>query len=130
MVVCGAQSGGALSRVTMFSLRLFLLNHSPVYAWKDLPAEFRAGFAPNVLLREAECFVADARHRRYRFELIEAASGDAEPARHRADVVILQSWGLMTLVRLGARPGSPARFTGLRDTVIVSAAYVPKRRKS
>jgi hypothetical protein len=114
----------------MFSLRLFLLNHSPVYAWRDLPGDLRQCFPePNVMLLHAECFVADPRRRLYRFELMEAGVGESAPVRHRADVVIMQSWGLMTLVRYGVRPESPARFVGLRDTVIVSAAYVARRQK-
>ncbi len=114
----------------MFSLRLFLLNHSPLYAWKDLPSDLREHFAQNALLKHAECFMADPRRRLFQFELVEAtpSTGAAEPPRHRADIVILQSWGLMTLVRLGAGPRQTPEFIGLRDTVIVSAAYVAREK--
>lgn len=114
----------------MFSLRLFLLNHSSALAWRDLPPEWRAGFSPNVLLREAEWFIADAAERRFRFELTEQGSAESGPVRHRADMVVLQSWGLLTLVRLGGGGAGPTRFTALRDSVIISAAYVTRRRKT
>lgn len=114
----------------MFNLRLFLLNHSAVYAWHNLPVEVREHCPqPNPMLLHAECFVADQKRREYCFELLEAVKGEAEPVRHRADVVIMQSWGLTNLARYGARAGRAARFTGLSDTVIVSAAYVGRRWK-
>lgn len=114
----------------MFSLRLFLLNHSPLYAWKDLPPDLREHFALNALLKHAEFFMADPRRRLFQFELVEESPiADAvESPRHRADIVILQSWGLMTFVRLGAGPKQPPEFTGLRDNVIVSASYVARRK--
>lgn len=122
--------GGRELRVSMFNLRLFLLNHSPARSWKELPAELRARFAaPNALLLHAECFVADARRRRYRFELFEAVAGSETPRRHAADVVIFQSWGVMTLVECSGRAGEPPRFTGLRAEGIVSAAYAARGRR-
>jgi len=50
--------------------------------------------------------------------------------RHPADVVILQSWELMTLVRLGSQEKGSVRFTGLQNGVIVSAEYVARRGKA
>jgi hypothetical protein len=112
----------------MFSLRLFLQNHSPIYTWHDLPPEVRGVFAPpNGILVRSECFIADPQ-RRYRFELSVLAP-DGQQITHKADVVVIQDWGLLSLLRFGRAKSAAPRVLGLRPEDIVAAAYVPARRR-
>lgn len=112
----------------MFSLRLFLQNHSPILSWYDLPAEVRGVFAPpNGILVRSECFLAD-RERRFRFELTEQIADGLPLVCHKADVVIIQDWGLLTLVRLSSGRGKLPRVIGLKPAGIVAASLVPTRK--
>lgn len=116
-----------------FSLRLFLLNHSPVYTWTQLPKEARELFAaPNGSLVRAEFFMADAERRRFRFELWQRVGIELQPLaerrRHKADIVVLQDWELVTLISLSSRPGRSPRSTSVRAGTIESAAYVARSK--
>jgi hypothetical protein len=111
-----------------FSLRLFLLNHSPVYSWEELPADVKSLFAPlNGSLARAECFVADLKHMRYYFEV--AQSGQAKPTRHKADVVILQGWELITLVTYRQKNGRAPQSIGMLSTTIEGASFKGRKNK-
>lgn len=111
-----------------FSLRLFLLNHSPVYSWEELPEDVKSLFAPlNGSLARAECFVADPKHRRFYFEILQ---GDMlKPRRHKADVVILQGWELITLIAYGQKNGRAPQSIGLLSTTIEGASFRGRKSK-
>lgn len=110
-----------------FYLRLFLLNHSPVYTWEELPAEVKSLFASvNGSLARAEFFVADMKHKRKFFELVQ--SGQPKPRRLKADVVILQGWELITAVTYRQKNGRAPQSIGLLSTTIEGASF--KERKS
>lgn len=110
-----------------FCLRLFLLNHSPIYSWEELPEEVKSLFTSvNGSLARAEFFVADFKHKRFYFELLQ--SGQPKPRRHRADVVILQNWELVSLISYGQKGGRAPQSIGLLSTTIEGASF--KGRKS
>jgi hypothetical protein len=111
-----------------FSLRLFLLNHSPAYSWEELPAEAKSLFtSTNGSLARAECFVADPSHRGFYFEILQ--SDPPKLRRHKADVVILQGWELITLVTYRQKNGRAAQSVGLLSTTIEGASFKGRKAK-
>jgi hypothetical protein len=113
----------------MFSLRLFLPNHSQIHTWEELPAEVKAVFAPpNGILVRAECFIADPQ-RCYRFELSERGAEETTPITHKADGVVIQNRGLLTLICLGRGKRQLSWVLGLRTESIVGAAFVPNGKR-
>ena len=113
----------------MLQIRLFLRNHSPIYRWEELPADVKLLFpSPGGPLAWAEFYIADPRHRRYYFELVQRE--DPEPSAHRADIAMLQeSCGLLTLITYPRKKGHLAESLGLPTTTIDSAVFKAKGKK-
>lgn len=109
----------------MFNHRLFLHSFISVLRREDRPGDVHDYFGEtNALLRQAGCFVADSERGRRSFKLAEKRAGAAR--RHRADVVIVQPWGLPTLVKRAANGGWASRAWVLRSEATTDGVYAPR----
>lgn len=116
--------------MSTFPLRIYLKDHSAVYAWGQLPPLVRSLFAgPQNGAAHAEFFAADPTHQRSYFT-VSQISGD-RLVLHRADVIAIQVSELAILIRFRSSKTKPIETTAIMMDSIEAVGFhlhTPKQK--